>query len=208
MKKKYYWEIILILMFTLNTILVCTNQIKIVDDTVYHFIFQFRSEILDSYLIHITKLGNVITIIGIMIALLMILPKKEKILISTVTISTVIINNLFKYIIKRPRPNHIRLIKQGGYSYPSGHAMISIAVYGLLIYLIYHKNWNKWIKGFLIGILILLILSIGISRIYVGVHYPSDIIGGYLLAILIEIVIIKKENKYLGGILNDQDVCK
>lgn len=205
MKKKYFWEIILILLFTVNTILVCTNQIKIVDDTIYHFIFQFRNKILDSYLIHITKLGNVITIIGIMIALLILLPKKEKVLTSKVTISTVIINNIIKYIIRRPRPNHIRLIKQGGYSYPSGHTMISIAVYGLLIYLIYHKNWNQWLKRFLIGILIIIIISIGISRIYVGVHYPSDIIGGYILALLIEMIIIKRENKYLGGKLNDQD---
>ena len=97
----------------------------------------------------------------------------------------------------RPRPDHLRLIKQNGYSYPSGHSMISIAVYGFLIYYVYHKVKNKALKIALIILLSLLIILIGISRIYVGVHYPSDVLGGYTLSLLIIIVVILGVDKYV-----------
>ena len=205
MKKNNIPIIILCILFILNTILVCTNQIKIIDDGIYQFLMNSRNSRLDTFLINITKFGNVLTIIGIIIVLLVLLPKKEKYLVLINSSITVIINNILKYSIRRPRPSHIRLIKQGGYSYPSGHAMISIAVYGLLIYFICHKSWNRWLKVSLIVLLTLLIISIGISRIYVGVHYPSDIIGGYLLALLIEIEVIERVDNYLGGISDDKN---
>ena len=70
-----------------------------------------------------------------------------------------------------------------GYSFPSGHSMISAAFYGFLIYLIYKKVKNKKLKITLIIVLSILIVSIGISRIYLGVHYTSDVLGGFLLSI-------------------------
>jgi undecaprenyl-diphosphatase len=65
-------------------------------------------------------------------------------------------------------------------SYPSGHAMSAMAFYGFLIYLITRYKINVLLKAFLILLLAILILSIGISRIYLGVHFPSDIAGGFI----------------------------
>ena len=78
--------------------------------------------------------------------------------------------------------------------------MISICVYGMLIYLVFKNIKRKDIKIFLISLLTLLILSIGLSRIYVGVHYPSDVLAGYLLATIILIILINFYNKFRGNL--------
>ena len=83
--------------------------------------------------------------------------------------------------------------------------MIAICVYGIMIYLINKKVKNKKLKMTLSVILTLLILSIGISRIYVGVHYPSDVLGGFLLAGAILILNITFLDKIYGGILNEKN---
>ena len=75
--------------------------------------------------------------------------------------------------------------------------MISMAFYGFLIYLIYKNIKNKYLKTTLIIILSLLIIAIGISRIYLGVHYVSDVIGGFLISISYLIVYIKLIKKKL-----------
>ena len=85
----------------------------------------------------------------------------------------------------------MKLVKEGGYSFPSGHAMVSFGFYGFLIYLAYKKINNKKIKYPLIISLALLILLIGISRIYLGVHYATDIIGGFIIGFIYLIVFIK-----------------
>ena len=73
--------------------------------------------------------------------------------------------------------------------------MVSLAFYGYLIYLIYKYVKNKYLKWFLITILGILIVNIGISRIYLGVHYTSDVLAGFLISISYLIVYISIVNK-------------
>ena len=83
---------------------------------------------------------------------------------------------MLKLIIQRPRPDEYRIIDASGYSFPSGHSMISMAFYGFIIYLICKYVNNKILKYFLIGLLGSLIILIGVSRVYLGVHYVSDVL--------------------------------
>lgn len=198
--KKNILLILLIISFILICILTLTNNINSFDTTIYNFLINFRSDFLDFFFINITKLANTLTILIIVIILLLTLKKEDAILIGTSTISSVVFNTIIKHIIRRPRPSNLRLIHQGGYSFPSGHAMISICVYGMLIYLVFKNIKRKDIKIFLISLLTLLILSIGLSRIYVGVHYPSDVLAGYLLATIILIILINFYNKFRGNL--------
>jgi len=69
--------------------------------------------------------------------------------------------------------------------------MVSASFYGLLIYLIYKSNYSKKTKIILITILIFLILTIGFSRVYLGVHYITDVMAGYSLSIIYLMVYIK-----------------
>ena len=146
----------------------------------------------------ITNFGGAIFLIVLTIILLISI-KNKKIglsIFSNLAIIT-ILNQLLKRILQRPRPTEYRIIEETGYSFPSGHSMISMALYGYLIYLIYKYVKNKYIKWISIVLLSILICSIGISRIYLGVHYTSDALGGFLISISYLIIYISAINKFL-----------
>lgn len=105
------------------------------------------------------------------------------------------LNHFVKFLFKRPRPSGYNLITESGYSFPSGHSMVSMAYYGFLIYLILKHVKNKLLKFILCFILSFLIIFIGISRIYLGVHYASDVIAGFMLALSYLIIFISVINK-------------
>ena len=146
----------------------------------------------------ITNFGGAIFLI-IATIILFILIKNKKIglsIISNLAIVT-LLNQLLKNILQRPRPTEFRIIEETGFSFPSGHSMASMAFYGYLIYLIYKYVKNKYLKWTLIILLGILIFTIGISRIYLGVHYTSDVLGGFLISISYLIIYISAVNKFL-----------
>lgn len=156
----------------------------------------------------ITNFGGAIFVISLTTILFFVI-KDKKIGISIITNLGIvtILNQIIKFIMQRPRPTEFRIIEETGYSFPSGHSMVSLAFYGYLIYLIYRYIKNKYIKWPLIVLLSILICLIGISRIYLGVHYTSDVLGGFLLSIsylvvyisLIKNLKIKNITKENGG---------
>ncbi len=162
------------------------------DELVGAEVYEERRTVLNTFFILITRLGNPIEV-GILTAIVAwfagIHRKNKKIAlwyVITVVFGAGIMNQLVKFFFQRERPDNIEhLITQGGYSFPSGHAMGSVIVYGALLFLII-RTYSSW-KVILPAILVLvpLIGLIGFSRIYLGVHYPSDIIGGYSLGLAI-----------------------
>lgn len=156
----------------------------------------------------ITNFGGAIFLSIATIALLLLIKnKKIRLSIFSNIVIITILNQLLKRILRRPRPTEFRIVEETGYSFPSGHSMVSMAFYGYLIYLIYRYIKNKYIKWSLIVLLSILICLIGISRIYLGVHYTSDVLGGFLLSIsylvvyisLIKNLKIKNITKENGG---------
>lgn len=199
--KKYIISSIFLILFLIITILVITNNISFLDESIYNIVYKMReSNVIDIFLKLITRLGNVIPTIIIVLILLIVLKKEYKIIIGTTEIITICTNQLLKHIIQRPRPPIIeRLIEEKGYSYPSGHSMMALCLYGTLIYIVYKEIKNKKIKILLISLLSILIFLIGLSRIYVRVHYPSDVLGGFSLTIPILIIIITILNNHFRG---------
>ena len=162
-------------------------------------------KIISTYLIRdsLTPIFKIITWFGsatciILLALILFFTIKNKkvgLLISANLIIITILNQALKIIVQRPRPTEYRIINEAGYSFPSGHSMVSMAFYGFLIYLIYKNIKNKYLKISLIVILSLLIVMIGISRIYLGVHYTSDVCAGFLVSLSYLIIYINFANK-------------
>ena len=190
---------ILLIMFIVVSLFVITGITNDIDRIVYDFIIGFRCDFLDNYFKFITRCGNasyVIIILGICIFLMR---NRYALYLCFCSSSSVVFNTIIKNIVRRDRPNVVRLITQGGYSYPSGHSMITMCCFGYLFYYVFNKVKNKYIKTFLLIILSFIIISIPISRIYVGVHYFSDVIGGLVLGSCILFTIVNYGSKIIRG---------
>ena len=92
-----------------------------------------------------------------------------------------ILIGLTKVLFKRPRPQYPLEVIETGYSFPSGHATFSFIFYGTLAYFVWLSHFPKSIKLLLMLFLLGLSVSIGVSRIYLMVHYPSDVLAGFCL---------------------------
>jgi len=115
--------------------------------------------------------------------------------VPVVAISSLLLMFLLKMIFHRNRPLTPLLEAAQGYSFPSGHATMSITFYGLMIFLVWQHIKNTWIKWILTIMLVVLINLIGISRVYLRVHYASDVLAGFcvgLMWLLLSLWILKK----------------
>ena len=184
-KKNILFCISLISFFTI-LVLVLVKKELFIDYHGYKFASSFISDNLTKIFKVITICGSATFLIGLIVGLVVVfLIKKEyryALLVSLNILCAHLLNSLIKYIIRRNRPIGHRLVEEKGFSFPSGHSMVSFAVYTFLIYLVYKNVRNKILKITLIILLSTLILLIGFSRIYLGVHFTSDVLAGYLIS--------------------------
>lgn len=176
---------------------VFNNEIMKGDIIGHTIMSNFISSKFTPYVNFITWFGSPICFIIITFVLL-ILRKFDKISLNITSnlIVVTILNQLLKLILHRPRPIG-SIVVEHGYSFPSGHSMVSLAFYGYFIYLIYKFVKNKTLKVVLISMLSLLIIMIGLSRIYLGVHYTSDVLSGFLLSLSYLIIFVKITNNII-----------
>jgi membrane-associated phospholipid phosphatase len=104
--------------------------------------------------------------------------------IPAIALSSLGLMFLLKHLFNRPRPEVPLLFAAKGLSFPSGHALMSITFYGLLIYIVYKSYRTKWWRWLIVSLLLLLIVIIGLTRIYLRVHYTTDVIAGYCMGFL------------------------
>lgn len=110
--------------------------------------------------------------------------RKAKLVVVSI-VGSFIANITLKYIFTRIRPLNYMLIEHGGYSYPSGHTMVSTTFFLMMTYIMLEKITNKRNRKILIAGNIILIALIGFSRLYLGVHWPTDVLIGYLMGYLV-----------------------
>ena len=168
----------LLVLFFSWTFLVYRGYLKRIDDKVYNSL-----KIKEPYIMifkTITFLGNTKYFV-VMTALLIAFLENKKIalLIAVLLIIDALLVGIFKNFMKRERPNINQLVKEKGYSYPSGHTFTSNVFYGFIIFLILISGLSLILKVILTILLFSVVLLIGFSRIFLGVHYFSDVIGAY-----------------------------
>lgn len=166
-----------------------TDKLAYYDNAITEYVVSYRSPALTSYFKLVTEIGDVtgyiIVIIIVAIVSLVVLKKWKYILqIFIVMVISSLSNLVLKRFINRSRPTIEHLVIVESLSYPSGHAMAAMSFYGFLMYLFYKMKMNAFIKYLGMILIAILILSIGLSRIYLGVHYPSDIIAGFIAGII------------------------
>lgn len=196
MKKYLKWTICILslIIFLILSYLVVTKKDLVIDSIVYNFISQFINDNLTSIVKFITFLGSATVVILVTVITLLVLKNKKIGLFIGIDL---IIITIFQYILKpligRARPVGINLVNESSFSFPSGHSLTSMAFYGYIIYLIYKSNL-KYKKLYII-LLGMLILLIGISRIYLGVHYATDVLGGFTFSLFYLIIFIELTKK-------------
>lgn len=195
-KKSLITLIVLIILLVIDIVLLITGYMSNIDSLIYEFIFSFNNSILTDIfkLISFIASTKMIVLYNIIIVIVMIIRKSNKLLLVPIASSiSAIVNNLIKVIVARERPGINPLVIETTYSFPSGHSMISILFFGTILYILNRDNY-KYKRVFNI-IIPIYILSVGISRIYLGVHYFSDCITGYLIALIILLLLTNIRRK-------------
>lgn len=167
------------------------------DMGILHYFYSLRTPLINEIMMFITNLGGFFMIyiwIGLICVLLAKKHIRQTVLLGFVLSMAGVINVLIKLVIQRPRPFFHPLVIENDYSFPSGHAMNSFVFYITLAYLVYRFTKNKKLTLFAVTIALLLIFLIGISRVYLGVHYPSDVIAGYIAGMcwFVSVLLIQK----------------
>ena len=175
------------------------DYVTAADLAVQQWFLGIRNSLLNVAVPILTHTTDTITII-ILCAFLIISPVPGRLKFGLPVTLTALVNmgvyKTMKHVFLRMRPDEIyHLVEQGGYSFPSGHAATSVAVYGLLFYLIRKHCKNPVAKNILSGICLFLALTVGMSRLYVGVHWFTDVAAGMCVggvAVLTAVLILEK----------------
>ena len=186
-KKNILLIVMSIVLFIILAVAINADILSGFESWVYFESVEHMSDILTNILIFITNFGGPIGISLICITIFLIPKLRNKLgLPVSIAVSTsFILNIILKLIFARERPDILRLVTENSYSFPSGHAMINMALYTVLIIYAYKSIKSKRIKYPLIILMMILVIAIGFTRIYLGVHYAGDIIGGWLLGFAI-----------------------
>jgi membrane-associated phospholipid phosphatase len=202
MKKSFKWIIvgISLILFSMLIYFIKTNNVDFIDNYFYNLV------VLGMRQDWLTPIMKVLSFVGdkyfyfIVIILFFIFDKKKKtpILMTLNVGGGALVMKVIKHFIARPRPDGFRLVAETGFSFPSGHAMNCVIFYGFIIYLIWKHVKDVKKRNIYTGLLVLLMLLIGLSRIYLGVHYATDVIGGYLFGLIYVILFFEIVVKYFS----------
>ena len=158
-----------------------------IDTLAYSIIVQrLRADWLTPIMETISALATPVVIIVMLLVIAAFAPGRRPGWCCAVNIVLVtLLNSLLKILVQRPRPDEaIRLVVEHGFSFPSGHSMAAMAFFGLIVWLIWHYEADRTRRLLLCAAFALLIPAIGISRIYLGVHYASDVVGGFCASLI------------------------
>jgi len=164
------------------------DPIVALDSRIENLLYAFRDPLLVKVFLWITLLAKAPVSLGfalLLVVLFFLRDRREFILPLMVTLGgSSLFNLLGKVAIHRQRPAGVGVYAEASYSFPSGHSTTAAALYGFAVYCLWRRaaTWGMRLNVLFAGIF--LVASIGFSRLYLGVHFLSDVLGGYLLGLL------------------------
>ena len=196
--KRNLFLIIPMILFSIMLAIFLIFGISKVDDYILKAFENMRNPVLTTVVLIITNLCSPYVLLIIIFLLLIIFKnKKFGLFLSLDVFFGVVINQIIKFIVARQRPVGYMLIDETGYSFPSAHSMISMIFYGFLMYILYVNIKSKKLKKSLVVLMSILIILIALTRVYLGVHYPSDILAGLALGYIHLIFYVNIVKKYM-----------
>ncbi|QMV45114.1 phosphatase PAP2 family protein [Cohnella cholangitidis] len=197
MRKAYVWAGIAAVLFAIVSLLIRFEGISGFDSGIISTVQGWENAGLTRVMEALSWFGSTMVVIVIAIVILLFLAfvlghRMELLFFISALAGSSLLNHLLKDFFQRERPNIHRLVEETGYSFPSGHSMAAFALYGAFVYLLWKRVKSGRGRALLVALGAILVVGIGISRIYLGVHYPSDVAGGYLaswvwLGLMIEV---------------------
>lgn len=165
---------------------VASGEIMRLDTLAYQvFVETLRSDALTPFMEAFTSLASVV-VLAVMAAVIAALApgKAPGWCVAVNLVCVVVLNTVLKVLVQRPRPAGFRLISESGYSFPSGHSMVAMAFFGLLIWMVWRYHRRDVMRVVWCVCFGLVIAMVGISRIYLGVHYASDVLAGFCVSLI------------------------
>ena len=165
---------------------VASGEIMRLDTMAYLlFVERLRSDALTPLMEAFTSLASVVVLAVLAAVIAALAPGKAPGWCVAVNLVCVVaLNTLLKYLVQRPRPDGFRLISESGYSFPSGHSMVAMAFFGLLIWMVWRYHRRDAMRVVWCACFGLVIVMVGVSRIYLGVHYASDVLAGFCVSLV------------------------
>jgi membrane-associated phospholipid phosphatase len=218
-KKKQTWLsiftieflVVLLLLLALVIFILAAREIFILknfifDEDVFNALRPYITPARTRFMNFITFFGKHDALIPLNLLLIGYFIYKKKrwfaIRIAALALSSLLLKFILKFYFQRARPDIPVIEKVDGYSFPSGHALIGVVFYGLVIFVIWREVKQKWLKIALTIFFVLFILLISFSRIYLRVHYASDVIAGiavgFIWLVLSLNIIQRIEKKYIA----------
>ncbi|AJE49696.1 phosphatase PAP2 family protein [Paenibacillus polymyxa] len=173
--------------FSLIALWVSDHQVRHFDHKIITAIGQLESPAMTRLMKCFTMIGSGIPVVIIILIAMFVLysvlgHRRELFFLAVAVLGSVLLNMVLKMLFQRARPEINRIIEANGYSFPSGHSMTAFSMYAALTFLLWKHVPSRRGRILLVVLSSLLILTIGASRIYLGVHYPSDVVGGYFMS--------------------------
>ena len=199
------------------TALIDVDFLTVVDQNIGQHLYQWGPPPFTTFVQSFTLIGNaqgIIPLTMIIAGIFYYISRKWQVflwIVFTILVGVGPVVDLIKYIIQRPRPSYVsHLVDQGGYSFPSGHATGAVVAWGTLAFLTwyYFKDQYPKLMPYLIGFTFFMVVAISASRLYLGVHYLSDIIAGWSIGATWLILCVNYFNLFIADKITSENEIK
>ncbi|MGH2106930.1 phosphatase PAP2 family protein [Aerococcus urinaeequi] len=199
------------------TAMIDVDFLTVIDQNIGQHLYQWGPAPFTTFVQSFTLIGNAQGIIPLTLMIAVIfyyISRKWQVflwIVFTILVGVGPLVDLIKYIIQRPRPSYVsHLVDQGGYSFPSGHATGAVLAWGTLAFLTWYYFKDKYPKmmPYLIGFTIFMVVAISASRLYLGVHYLSDIIAGWSIGATWLILCLNYFNLFIADRIASENKIK